>query len=148
MSVESFDQISTYLRLIKAVTALYERRITAAAAEQGLTKPEAAVLLFLANNPQYRTARDVVSRRGLSKAYVSKAVEQLAGRGLLTVQVSAADRRVQHLGLTALAMGPVQARRRAQGECFRQMSEGVTPEETTALGRLCQRVFENISHMD
>ena len=148
MTLESFDQISGYLRLLKAVSARYESRITAAAAAQGLTKPEADVLLFLANNPQFRTAREVVSRRGLSKAYVSKAVEQLAGRGFLTVQVSAADRRVQQLRLTAAAQGPAKALRRAQLECFRQLTEGVTPEESTALGRLCQRVFENLEHRE
>lgn len=147
MTMGSFDQTSGYLRLIKEVTGRYQSRISAAAAEQGLSKPEADVLLFLSNNPQYHTAREVVLHRGLSKAYVSKAVERLAERGFLTVTVSEADRRVQHLLLTAAAREAVYGLRRAQGQYFRQLTEGVTAAETAALERLMEQVWENLGKM-
>ena len=78
-------------------TSFALRRITAAAEEQGLTKPEADVLLFLANNPGRDTARDVAELRGLPKSQVSGAVELLAARGLLRRLPDQADRRVVHL---------------------------------------------------
>ena len=49
----------------------------------GLTMREVHVLLFLANNPDYDTARDVTLYRGMSKSQVSQAVELLCAEGLL-----------------------------------------------------------------
>ena len=48
-----------------------------------LTQLEADILLFLANNPAYDTARDIVERRYIAKSHVSMGVESLARRGLL-----------------------------------------------------------------
>lgn len=50
----------------------------------GLSMREMNVLLFLANNPQYDTARDVTEFRGLSKSQVSQAVELLVAEGLVS----------------------------------------------------------------
>ena len=44
----------------------------------GLSMREVHVLLFLANNPECDTARDVSEYRGISKSQVSQAVELLA----------------------------------------------------------------------
>lgn len=72
-----FDQITQFLRLQKQIMESYDSYLSAAARRIGLTKPEADILLFLANNPQFHTARDVVALRGFSKTYVSKAVDLL-----------------------------------------------------------------------
>ena len=49
----------------------------------GLTQLEADILMFLANNPEYDTARDIVEKRRLAKSHVSVGVDALAERGLL-----------------------------------------------------------------
>ena len=40
----------------------------------GLTQLEADILMFLANNPEYDTARDIVEKRRLAKSHVSVGV--------------------------------------------------------------------------
>lgn len=72
----------------------------------GLSMREMNVLLFLANNPQYDTARDVTEFRGLSKSQVSQAVELLVAEGLVSRTPDSSDRRVVHLSLTEEA-GPL-----------------------------------------
>ncbi|MEG0780823.1 MAG: helix-turn-helix domain-containing protein, partial [Oscillospiraceae bacterium] len=98
--MEPTNAISDFLLLQKQLIDLYHGVIDRAAADCGLSRPEADVLLFLHNNPQYNTARDVAEYRGVSRAYVSRAVELLLGRGLLRVEVHPTDRRYQLLGLT------------------------------------------------
>ena len=46
----------------------------------GLTQLEADILMFLANNPEYDTARDIVEKRRLAKSHVSVGVDALAER--------------------------------------------------------------------
>lgn len=141
------QEISQYLQLHRAITTRYDRHLTAAAREVGLTKPEADVLLFLANNPQFRTARDVAAYRGFSKTYVSKALERLLRRGFVTAATDPADRRVLNLALTAEAAGPVQQLQSAQRAFFRRLTAGVPKTEAAALLRLMERVQENLSEL-
>lgn len=141
------DQINGFLRLEKYVVSRYNHSIAQAAERLGITKPEADVLLFLANNPQHNTARDVVRYRGFSKTYVSRAVEQLMARELVSAESSEADRRLQYLHPTARSSMAVCALRRAQADFFARLCEGVTAEEAAALERLFTRVEDNLRRL-
>ena len=57
------------------------------------------VILFLANNPEYNTARDLCELRGIRSGNASVAIDTLAGRGLLTRQADPNDRRITRLVL-------------------------------------------------
>ena len=83
-----------YVRLVKR---LYENTLSAAGEALGLSLPEADVLCFLRENPEFDTARDVALYRDVSRAYVSKAVESLVAKGYLTACQDKSDRRL-HLG--------------------------------------------------
>ena len=48
-----------------------------------LTRNELDVLLFLANNPEFDRAVDIVNNRGLSKSHVSLSISNLERRGFL-----------------------------------------------------------------
>lgn len=147
MTDAQFDRISGVLRLQKQVLAAYDACIAASAQRTGLTKAEADVMLFLANNPQYNAARDVVRYRGFSKTYVSRAVEQLVERGLLLVEPSPADRRLQNLRLTAAAVEPVRRLRRAQLEFFGRLTEDLPPDDVAAAERLLRRIDAKLRQM-
>lgn len=64
-----------------------------------ITKPEADVLVFLANHSFHNTAADIVKYRGFSKAYVSKAVELLVSKKYILSKVDREDRRYIRLFL-------------------------------------------------
>ena len=64
------------LRFSRQFERFYEHQFAPLLERTGLTMREIHVLLFLANNPGYDTARDVAEYRGLVKSQVSQAVEE------------------------------------------------------------------------
>lgn len=113
-------------------------------ARYGLTQLELDIILFLANNPEYDTARDIVEKRHLAKSHVSVGIDTLAGQGLLERFTREGNRKTIHLRLTAAAAPIVEEGRAVQrryGEC---LLSGFTQEERRQLARLMDRVAENV----
>lgn len=121
----------------------YSRQFGPLLEETGLTMREVHVLLFLANNPDYDTAREVTALRGLSKSQVSQAVELLTAEGLLRREPDLADRRVVHLFLTEEGAPVARACQEIQAACGRRMLEGLTEAEQAELRRLLNTVLDN-----
>ena len=69
-----------------------------------LTRNELDVLLFLANNPEFDRAVDIVNNRGLSKSHVSLSISNLERRGVLERIDDPDDRRTVHLRLLPQSM--------------------------------------------
>lgn len=94
------SMLTGMIKYSRAIRLTYDEAIARTAVECELTRPEADVLLFLRNNPTLNTARDVAYYRGFSKAYVSKAVEPLMRKGLISMRADENDRRRQLLTIT------------------------------------------------
>lgn len=109
-----------------------------------ISKTEVDVLLFLANNAPYDTAKDIVSLRGLSKSHVCQSVEALCEKGLLTTRHDAGDRRCIHLCLTPAARPVVDDARAAQAKFISVLYRGVTEKEQAALERLFAKLSANL----
>ena len=118
-----------FLYHVRLLKRLYERTLADAAAESGLSLPEADVLSFLREYPAFDTARDVALYREVSKAYVSNAVEALEDRGYLSVVRDAADRRVQHLAVTPAAGETARRLHEAQFGFYGRVTRGIPMEE-------------------
>ena len=130
-----------YVRLIKR---LYERTLSEAAEECGLTLPEADVLSFLQENPEFDTARDVAMYREVSRAYVSKAVEMLAERGYIQIAHDKDDRRLQHLAITDSAIKATEILHTAQFKFYDKVTSGLTDGELLAMLDGIQKCAENL----
>lgn len=112
-------------------------------AEYGLTIREVDILLFLANNPCYTTARDITEYRGISKSQVSQAVDFLVELGFLTRTADVDDRRLLHLSITAEGQPVTQKALAIQAECGTQLLTGLTPAQQDQLQELLDIVLEN-----
>lgn len=84
-----------------------------------LRMPQTAfdILMFLANNPQYNTAKDIVELRGLKANLVSVNVERLVREGYLDRNNFPGDRRKTILACTPKA-GPIIRRGQELQELF------------------------------
>ena len=112
--------------------------------EYRLTQLEADILLFLANNPEYDTARDMVEKRRLAKSHVSAGIDALVCRGLLERCRLEGNRKTIHLRLTGEA-GPFVERGRAVQRQYRDLLfSGFSSAETRQLIHLLDRVAENV----
>ena len=123
---------------------LYEQ-ITAPVCQQyELTRMEFTVLMFLANNPTFDTAAQIVKYRRLTKSHVSLAVRALLERRLLIGADGVEDRRTIHLSLTDDAMEIVEAGREKQKEFYADVFSGFTQEEMEMIGGFMNRIDVNI----
>ena len=122
---------------------LYRRLLSAALKEHDLTQMEMDVLLFLANHPQFDTARDLVEVRHLSKSQVSTAVEDLATRGFLQRRQKPDNKKLIHLKLLPPAAPAIRAGQAAQREFFSLLFVGFSTREREQLNALLARVEHN-----
>ena len=65
------------------VEEVYKNMISPVYEKYKLTYMEFTVLMFLANNPQYNTATQIVRYRHLAKSHVSISIRSLQERGLI-----------------------------------------------------------------
>ena len=113
----------------------------------GLTMREVHVLLFLANNPDYDTARDVTLYRGMSKSQVSQAVELLCAKGLLQRTPDEADRRMVHLAITQAGQPLARECQELHERCGTRLLDGLSPEQVRQLRDLLETVLDNGAHL-
>lgn len=90
------------------------------------------ILLFLANNPEYTTARDIVEVRSIKANLVSQHVDRMVREGYLCRKEVQGDRRKRDLSLTEKAMPIVEAGRRMQTDFFETLFHGISEGEKRA----------------
>lgn len=123
---------------------VYRRFLEPVGEKYGLNRAELDVLLFLANNPGYDTATDIVEYRGLVKSHVSAAVAKLEERGLLTRSFQNGNRRTVHLALTEEATPIVEEGRRGQEEYVKILHQGISDEEMDLLKSILKKIMMNV----
>ena len=130
-----------------AMRSLYSAQLDAVGREFGLARVELDILLFLANNPGYDTARDISELRGLSKSQVSQAVELLAAEGFLRRTPDKADRRVVHLSITPAGLPLARDCQAIQTACGQRLLAGLSEEQERQLALLLGTVLDNGAHL-
>ncbi len=113
-----------------------------------LTRNELDVMLFLANNPAYDRAVDIVNNRGLSKSHVSLSINSLESRGLLRREEDPNDRRTVHLKLTEAAKPITEAGQMAQRRFFSYLHQDVSREQIELMIDFARKVNENIKNIE
>ena len=134
---------SHILRFSRQMERYYNDCFADLTARTGVSMNELRVLLFLANNPDCDTARDIVELRGLAKSQVSQAVEQLVRRGLLERCPDDADRRIVRLTIPEEGLPLARKAQQIQTDCGRQLLAGFSPEELAQLKTLFDKMMAN-----
>lgn len=113
-----------------------------------LTRNELDVLLFLANNPAYDRAADIVLRRGIAKSHVSLAVQSLERRGYLQGAPDVNDRRVVRLHITGDAAKLLVEAQAAQQAFFHRLVSLLSPEEWQTFQALTTKFYEKLAQQE
>ena len=99
------------------------------------------IILYLANNPSYNTAKDICRHKGLKPSIVSFHVDRLVTDGYLERREVPGDRRKPALVCTAKA-APLIARGRELQHAFAvELGRGLAPEDLEHFRR-CVAVFD------
>ena len=102
------------------------------------------ILLFLANNPEYNTARDIVEVRSIKANLVSQHVDRMVREGYLCRKEVQGDRRKRDLSLTEKAMPIIEAGRRMQTDFFETLFHGVSEGEKRAFFETMDTMSRNM----
>ena len=112
--------------------------------EFAIPQTAAEILLFLANNPENRTAKDICTMRRLKPGIVSLHVDTLVTLGFLERKSVPGDRRKLRLEPTEKAL-PIIARGRQMQERFAQtLAQGLSPEELSCFARCMETISQNL----
>ena len=122
---------------------LYDQVMEPVCRNYGITRMELDILLFLANNPCYDTAADIIGRRQLTKSHVSSSVRRLEERGLLGRTFRQGNRKTVHLSLLAGSAPIVKEGRNAQKQYFSEIFKGFSKEEIQKIGGNFIRIAGN-----
>ena len=141
--MESIFDMTKMLYAIKHINDFYNKICTETADKCGISKAEADILIFLNNNPACDSAKDIVKLKGFSKAYVSKAVEPLLAKGLISIKVDEEDRRCQHLKITAKANPILLNLKEMQQNFFKKITDGISQEDIETHLHVINRFSEN-----
>ena len=136
-------QSTRLLQFSKQFKKFYSYQFSTVLERTGLSMREVDVLLFLANNPGYDTARDITEYRGLSKSQVSQAVDLLAAEGLLLRTPDRADRRVIHLSITEDGAPLAREVLAVQAHCVQELLAGLTEDQILQLNTALETVLDN-----
>ena len=126
-----------------AMRSLYSAQLEAVGREYGMARVELDILLFLANNPRFDTATDIVERRCISKAHVSQSVKSLEQRGYLERCYEGDNRRTIHLRLLEGAQAAVDAGRQAHARCLAALLDGFSEAEREQFRSYLSRISDN-----
>lgn len=113
---------------------------------QKIGMPQTAfdILLFLANNPEFYTARDIVEIRGIKANLVSMNVEKLAREGFLTRKPVPGDRRKIMLLCTNKAQPVIEAGRCLQERFHDSLFDGIDEESREIFCRVVKGMEQNL----
>ena len=139
------SEITKFLKTQKAIADSYSAAIESAAKRSGITKQEADVLVFFFNNPEYTLASDAVKLRGFSKAYASKAIEQLLVSGLIEISSDYEDRRMQRIKITGKGGIIAKSVSMAQQKFYERLIIDLTPEERFILNNIFDKINKTLS---
>ena len=124
--------------------SLYTQYIEPVCSRHGLTRTELDILLFLATNPKFDTASDIVEMRHLAKSHVSTSVKALEKRNFLRKIYAPANRKTAHLSLCAAALPAVRDGQTAQQDFFAAIFDGFSSEDHELLSKLLKRISQNV----
>lgn len=137
--------VSSLLTFTNKVDAAYAAACLNALNEFGLSRISFDILMFLSNNPQHYTARDICTFRNLKANVVSLHVDQLVHEGYLKRQHVEGDRRKVRLICTDKAKPIVEAGRDIQYSFYTDLVDGLS-EEDLRIFRRCFRAMSSNAH--
>ena len=122
---------------------LYEKQFEEICRRYQITQNEADIIAFLANNPDFDTARDIVEMRMIAKSYISKSVENLIKKGFIVRISDKEDRRIIHLQLTDRSIPIIDDARLKQKEFVEILFVGMDANEIETFESLVTKIFDN-----
>ncbi|MGO4987752.1 MarR family winged helix-turn-helix transcriptional regulator [Gallicola sp. Sow4_E12] len=109
-----------------------------------LTGAEVDILLFLENNPQYKSAQEIVEVRKIAKSHVSMTIKGLIEKGFLKKEKDPNNLRVYHLEILEEGKTVTVYGKKKQTKFFENLFSDFSEEEIEEFKRLYHRMIKNM----
>ena len=132
-----------YLMISRKTLSAYTKVCEPLLVKYDLPQVSFDIIMFLENNPEYKTAQDISEIRGIKKNLVSVHVEKLVSIGLLERGFVAGDRRKVSLSCTEKASPIIEDGLAMQKSFYDRIVSGISEEDWEAYKRINQQVIKN-----
>lgn len=139
--------ITEILAYVQNLVGAYELMLQPLCKRLQLPQTAMDILLFLANNPDYSTATDIVKKRGIKANLVSVHVERLVNEGYLQRQPVPGDRRKVQLQCTQLAQPVIAQGREAQARFLQTLTANIDEQTMQAFQYVLQQIGQNATQI-
>ena len=138
------QSFSSFVEHVYSEEKLYNLLISPIYEKHGLTFMEFTVIMFLANNPQYDTATDLVKYRHLTKSHVSITLSSLEKKKLISREYRPENHRTVHIKLSDKTNPIVIDGRNVQQKFANMLIDGFTDNELKVLKSYLKRIHDNV----
>lgn len=135
------------MKIARNLLQVYNAKCKPLCQEMGIPQTAFDILMFLANNPECNTARDIVEIRNIKANLVSVNVEKLVKEGYLTRNISLGDRRKTLLSCTDKAQPIVNRGRQLQAEFEEELFENVDEQLRAGFFQVMRILETNLKDM-
>ena len=135
------------LAALSAFSEAYANACKPICRELGVPQMAFDILMFLANNPDCSTAKEISRYRGFKENIISVNVNKLVNEGYLTRQGDQEDRRKVRLLCTEKAAVIVKRGREIQERFIRQMQQGLSAEELRIHSHCMETITANAKQL-
>lgn len=125
---------------------IYDQSLEPVCKKYQLTRMELDILLFLANNPGYDTAKDIIERRRLTKSHVSMSLKDLERRDLVQKEYYPGNQKTAHLKLSSASVQMVAEGQQAQKKFFQTVFRDFNPEDVSRMEDYFDRMRKNMQN--
>ena len=127
-----------------AIKTLYSKCVEEICIKHNITRMELDILLFLANNPCFDTATDIIEIRYLSKSQVSASIKTLEQCGYIKKAYTDHNHKTAHLKICQEAADIIHDGKSAQENFLAIMLKGFSEDELDTMRQYNERIFNNI----
>ena len=139
--------MKTSVKIARNILQAYSARCKPLCKEIGMPQTAFDILMFLANNPEFDTARDIVETRYIKANLVSVNVESLVREGYLKREKSPGDRRKVRLVCTQKAWPVVERGRRLQDQLTEELFKNVDDRLKADFFRVLDIMEDNLKEI-
>ena len=125
---------------------IYDQSLEPVCKKYQLTRMELDILLFLANNPGYDTAKDIIERRRLTKSHVSMSLKNLERRDMVQKEYYPGNQKTAHLKLSSASIQMVAEGQQAQKKFFQTVFRDFNPEDVSRMEDYFERMRKNMQN--
>lgn len=123
--METNDVVMSGIQLKK----LLARKSESIMNEYDLRPVELDILVFLQKEKEVDTAKGIIERKHLSKAHISKSIENLRNGRFIQIVEDENDHRILHIRLTEKSNEVINKMNRIYSECKEIMQKGIDSDE-------------------